>query len=222
MKRYSINWENDEIVSIEIDGNSYDNPDDIPDPKDRAAVSSLIDKHFQETVEAEFGADFEKEFDKEFQQLGSETAHVYKIIAGIFLAVVLLAFTISIISTISIKRRLSREVSTTGQVVDLITRTGQDDVLFYYPVVVFELADGSQQTVQLTTGSSAPQYEYGEIVTILYDGERLENTRIDSNQSTMLVWLLPLITAILGIAFLVATIFVIWFARPDSNTAMPR
>ena len=43
-KRISINVENDEVVSVEINGLEYDASDQIPDPDERAKVQRFITK----------------------------------------------------------------------------------------------------------------------------------------------------------------------------------
>lgn len=215
MKNFSINWENDEIVSIELNGEIYSSVEEIPDPGDRAAVTSLIDQHYLSMIEA----DFDKKFVKEFHQMGAdESARGAKIMVGIFLGVALLAIIIAVISTIFINRKLDREISTQGQVVDLISRTSQEGQLFYYPLVTFELADGSSQTVQMPMGNSNPIYAYGDAVTILYDAENPTNARIDSSGNTFIVWLVPFITGILGVGFLVTALLVYRFTQPDPYT----
>jgi hypothetical protein len=40
MAKYSVNIEDDEVVSIEVDGKLYASPDDIPEPKDREKVEA--------------------------------------------------------------------------------------------------------------------------------------------------------------------------------------
>ena len=62
-KKYSINWENDEVVSVEVDGVQYDHPDQIPDPDDRAQILRLMSK----TTDANLDPAYDKEFDKEFE-----------------------------------------------------------------------------------------------------------------------------------------------------------
>lgn len=216
MKHYAINWENDEVVSIEIDGEFFTTPDEIPNQADREAIQNLMDKHFEVSFAKEFGSDFDAKFDKDFRQMGAdESARGAKIMVGIFLAVALLMILIAVISTIFVNRKLDREISASGQVVDLISRTDQEGQLFYYPLVTFELADGSSQTVQIPMGSSNPNYAYGDAVTILYDAENPTNARIDSSGGTFIVWLVPFITGILGLGFLATALLVYRFTKPD-------
>ena len=41
-KKYSINWENDEAVSFEVNGVTYESLDDIPNWKDRDKLSAMM------------------------------------------------------------------------------------------------------------------------------------------------------------------------------------
>jgi hypothetical protein len=53
-KNYSVNVENDEVVSIEVDGVFYSDPDEILDPDDRARVLQLITNLTGEKVDDNF------------------------------------------------------------------------------------------------------------------------------------------------------------------------
>jgi hypothetical protein len=77
-------------------------------------------------------------------------------------------------------------------------------------VVAFDLPDGTRRTLQLAEESIAPAYQVDESVTIAYDPEQPGNARIRSSSSTASMWILPLITGILGAAFLAATLFARW------------
>ena len=41
-KRYSVNYEDDQVVSVSVDGVEYASVDDIPDPDDRAEAELLL------------------------------------------------------------------------------------------------------------------------------------------------------------------------------------
>ena len=56
--------------------------------------------------------------------------------------------------------------------------------------------------------TSSPAYEVGDEVTILYEPEHPMDARIKSFGSSALMWILPSITGVLGIGFLVAVIAV--------------
>lgn len=214
-KKYSLNIENDEVVSVEVDGVQYDNPDQIPDPEDRAKILLLMEK----STDEDFEQDFDKEFAAEFRELERQSAQFPTIIVSIFLFIAVIMLAIAGIATVSNVRTLSREQSTPGRVVDMVVRPSWDSERrvstdYYYPVVEFYLPGEIRQTVQLSEGSWPPAYQVGDAVTVLYDPEQPLNARIDSVSSTVLMWILPGITGILGVAFLAAGLLVWWFLKP--------
>lgn len=217
-KKYSINVENDEVISVEVDGVQYISPDQIPDETDRDKILDLISK----STDGDFSKDFDKEFEAELHALESQSAGAPKIIVSIFLAVGVLMLVIALISTVSTSRALAREVSAPGQVVDMTIRQSRDSESqviseFYYPVVEFSLPDGTPKRVQLSEGSWPPEYEPGQSVTILYDPGNPLDARIRSISSTVLKWILPGITGIVGVAFLGITLTVRRFLLSDSE-----
>jgi len=229
-KKYSVNMENDEVVSIEVDGVLYKHPDQIPDPDDRAKVLQMMSDSKDSDFDAEFDKEFEN-FDKEFRELEHQSAKFPILIVGIFLLVAVITLTIAIVSGISAGRSVAKEQSAPGQVVEMTVRksqggydsegTYQAPQDYYYPVVAFSLPDGTRKTVQLSEGSWPPAYEKGEQVTILYDPEKPINARIQSTSSNILKWLVPGITGFLGVAFLIAAGSVAWFFRPSLSEAKP-
>src|SRR5574339_637119 len=62
-KKYSINWENDESTSFEVDGVSYESLDEVPDEEDRSKLEAMMNGSVEQQFEQEF-----KDFDKEFQK----------------------------------------------------------------------------------------------------------------------------------------------------------
>ena len=40
-KKYSVQMEDDKIVSVEVDGVTYTNPDEIPDEQDREKIQTV-------------------------------------------------------------------------------------------------------------------------------------------------------------------------------------
>jgi len=196
-KKYSINWENDEVVSVEVDGVQYESPNQIPDPEDRARVLLLMSG----------------EPDMDFSLAAGEPSALTKYIFLVFLAVAVLMLTISAITAVNTGRNLSREESAPGVVVDLVTRKDSAGQEFSYPVVEFVLPDGSRKTVQLSEGYWPPAYEKGEPVTVLYDPERPLNARIKSSSGTVSRWTWSIITGVLGVAFGFATLFARWITN---------
>jgi len=193
-KKYSINWENDEVDSVEVDGVQYASPDRIPDPEDRARVLLLMSG----------------EPDLDFSLPESEPVPLSKFITLLFLVVAVLMLTISAITAINTGRDLSREESAQGYVVDLVVRKDSAGQEFSYPVVEFALPDGSRKTVQLSEGYWPPAYEKGEPVTVLYNPERPLTARIKSSSGTVSRWTWSIITGVLGVAFGFATLFARW------------
>jgi succinate dehydrogenase/fumarate reductase cytochrome b subunit len=208
-KKYSVNMENDEVVSVEVDGVRYDSPDQIPHEADRDKILELISK----STDEDFGKDFDQEFEAEFRALERQSAGAPKIIVAVFLAVGVLMLVIALISTVSTIRAIALEVSAPGQVVDMTVRQSRDSETqaineYYYPVVEFDLPDGTPKRVQLSEGSWPPEYEVGQPVTVLYDPVKPLDARIKSTSSTILKWILPGITGIVGIVFLGITLLV--------------
>ena len=217
-KKYSVSVENDEVVSVEVDGIQYDSPDQIPDEADRDKILELISK----STDEDFGKDFDQEFDAEFRALERQSSGAPKIIVAVFLAVGALMLVIATLSTVSTIRALNREESAPGQVVDMTVRQSRDSETqtineYYYPVVEFDLPDGTPKRVQLSEGSWPPEYELGQPVTILYDRDHPLDARIKSVSSTILKWILPGITGIVGAVFLGVTLLVNRFMRSEAE-----
>ncbi len=206
-KRYSINWEDDEAVSFEVDGTEYKSLEDVPDEADRLKLETMMDSSF----DAEFDAEFEK-MSKEVNQINGPK--VENIILSIFTGVAALMLIIAGIASFNNIVKISREESASGRVLEVISRreyvNEQDRVIeeYYYPVVEYTSKEGKYHKVQVKEGSSSPEYEVGDEVTVLYNPERPLDARIKSVGSSTLMWILPGITGILGIAFLGAVIVV--------------
>jgi hypothetical protein len=106
-------------------------------------------------------------------------------------------------------------------VVDLVVRKDSAGKEFYYPVVEFHLPDGSRQTVQLSEGNWPAAYAKGEPVLVAYDPEQPRQARINSIPSTASQWTLSIITGILGMAFVIATLFARWILKPGLAEVQP-
>jgi succinate dehydrogenase/fumarate reductase cytochrome b subunit len=135
------------------------------------------------------------------------------LIVVIFLAVAVLMLAIAGISAVSSGRALAREMTAPGTVVDFAIRQATDGTLYYRPVVAFDMPDGARRTLQVAEESTGPAYQVDEAVTIAYDPDQPDKARIKTSESTASLWILPLITGILGAAFLVATLFARWVLR---------
>jgi len=77
---------------------------------------------------------------------------------------------------------------------------------YYYPVVEFVASDGKRRNIQMSEGSYPASYEVGDDVVVLYEPDHPIDVRIQSMSSTIGMWILPGITGIIGIGFLVAVL----------------
>ena len=211
--KYSIHWENEEPVSFEVDGIVYASLDQVPVEADREKLRAMVDGSLDHQFEQEF-KDFEKEFEKDWEAHKKTSAKAEKLIVGLFSGVGVVMLLIAFISSATAILKVNREESATGLVVQIIERreyiNEQDRIIqdYYYPVVEYVSQDGRSHTVQMTEGSSAPSHEVGDEVTVLYNPERPLEARIQSFGSSALMWILPGITGILGLAFLGGSIAV--------------
>ena len=201
-KKYSINWQDGEVVSVEVNGKQYKSPDLVPDPEDRIELQMLMSKAG----------------DMEFTEPANDP--LTKIVLSIFLGVGVLMLAIAAIAAVFTVRSFSREVSARGNVVDFVVRMDSDGQEFYYPVVEFALPDGSIQRVPLSVGNSPPAYVKGEAVTVLYDQERPLKARIQSFSGAFDKWILTMITGFLGIVFVGVSLFVGWWFYKGSKPAV--
>ena len=200
-KKYSINWENDQPVSFEVDGVTYNSLDDVPDEKDRNKLAAMMDSSFDDSFD-------DIKFDeKEFEELQKSSAGMEKIVLGIFTGAAVLMILIAAISSFFNIQKISKEESVPGRVVDVVVQrvvvNEQDRIVrdFYYPVIEFVPMDGRRRTVQLNEGSDSAYYEKGDEITVAYDPDHPLDARIKSAGGNALMWILPGITGILGIAF---------------------
>jgi hypothetical protein len=222
-KKYSINWENDEPLSFEVNGVVYESLDEIPDEADRDKLTAMMDGSIDQQFEEEF-RDFDKDLAKAAEEAKRGAASMEKIVLGAFTGVAVLMLLIAAISSFSVLSRMSREESASGRVVEIIERreyvNEEDRVVqdYYYPVVEYVSADGRPHTVHMTEGSSVPSHEVGDEVTVLYDPDHPLDARIKSFGSNALMWILPGITGILGLGFLGAVLIVRNVMKPaESN-----
>ncbi len=212
-KKYSIDWENDEPVSFEVDGILYQSLDQVPDETDREKLATMRDGFLDREFEKEF-ENFDDEFHKDFEAHKKDAARAEKLMLGIFTVIAVLMLLVAGISSLSAVSKISQEARAPGHVVDMVKQreyvNEQDRVVqdYYYPVVEFTSADGRQHSAQMTEGSSAPSYEVGDEVTVRYNPEHPLEARIESFGSNALMWILPGITGLLGVCFLGAALAV--------------
>ena len=212
-KKYSINWENDEPVSYEVDGVAYESLDQIPDEGDRAKLEAMMNASMDQEFEKEV-AEFDRDFKKEVEAQKKTSVQAEKLILGIFSGVAVLMLLIAFGSAASAILKMSKEENAPGRVVEIVKRreyvNEQDRVYqdYYFPVVEFVSADGRRHSVQMSEGSSSPSHEVGDEITVLYNPEHPLDARVKSFGSSALMWVLPGITGILGLAFLGAVLVV--------------
>ena len=202
-KKYSINWENDEPVSFEVGGVSYDSLDDVPNEKDKDKLAAMVQ------AASEDGFEDVKFDEKEFEELrkAAENPSMERWVLGGFTGIAVVMILVAVISSFFNIQKIAKEESAPGRVVDVVVRrelvNEENDIVrdFYYPVIEFVASDGHKRTVQVSEGSDSPYFEKGNEVTVLYDPEHPLDARIKSAGSSALMWILPGITGILGIAF---------------------
>jgi hypothetical protein len=216
-KKYSINWEDDLPVSFEVNGVQYEKIEDVPDDGDRRKLEAMLDS----SLDAEFNDPELEKMVKETQQVDDASAE--KLIVRIFTGVAVVMLLVAGISTVSILKKLGREESVPGVVVDVVKQryvdAETDNVsYYYYPVVEFKARDGKRRTVQLNEGSNPQSHEVGDEVTVLYEPENPNDARIKSFGSSALMWILPSITGLLGAAFLGAVLVVQKYLFTPSGT----
>ena len=209
-KKYSINWENDEAQSFEVNGVTYESLDDVPDWKDRDKLAAMLHASSEEDFE-------EVKFDeKEFEELrkAAENPSMERWVLGGFTAIAVIMLLVTIVSIFSNIQKILKEESVPGMVVDVVKRrelvNEENDIVrdFYYPVIEFVPSDGHKRSLQVNEGSDSPFYEKCDEITVLYDPEHPLDARIKSAGGNALMWVLPSIPGILGIAFAGAVLVV--------------
>lgn len=201
-RKYSINVEHDQVVSVEVNGVRYDSPDEIEDPEDRSRMLLMVESFQDLDID-------------DFNLPESRPTNLPKILIPIFLGVALLMIAIAGISSVNVVRRITSEVTAPGHVVDLIERRDNEGNVFYYPVVEFYLPDQSIQTFEVSEGSWPPAYKRGDAVTVAYEPDRPQNVRILSGNSSSGLWIVPFVTCFLGVAFTLATALAVWMYVSD-------
>ena len=202
-KKYSVNWENNVASSFEINGVKYTNLDQIPAAGDRKKIMAIL----AASEAVKLGAEPESGNSKSFFTMENMVLTGFSIIAGVMLLV-------CFISSGSAISTLMKEKSAPGRVVDVVVRREYENVQdrivrdYYFPVISFTADDGRSRTIQLDTGSSSQDYEKGDQIMVLYDPQKPLNARIKSFSSSAMMWILPVITGILGFSFLVAVLAV--------------
>jgi hypothetical protein len=209
-KNYSINRKKDGTVIYEIDGALYGDLAHVPDESDRAVLAAMQDGSFEGEVEKEFGESVNA------VDMAADTARMRTIFLCIFGGIAVLMLGVAAVSSFSVIDQVDREVTAPGSVVDTVVQQEYgDDSAFSYPVVAFTDRDGQDHTVKVSEGSSPPEWAVGDAVTVRYDPADPEGARIGSWTSDLLQWLLPGITGIVGIGFLLAVLLILKVMPPE-------
>ncbi|QIP17430.1 DUF3592 domain-containing protein [Spirosoma aureum] len=115
----------------------------------------------------------------------------------------------------NIRQWLSDTDKATGRVIGLDKRQSVDRFndrdsysTAYYPVVQFSGPSGQSITFRSSVGSSSPDYQIGESVSVLYDRQNPDSARVDAFMS---IWLVPLVLGVLGIVFMIAGLSLSFF-----------
>ncbi len=205
-KQYTIHWQGDEPVGYEVDGVRYKTLDDVPDPADQEKLMSLA-----------VGID-----DADLDIPAGPSIPLDRVLLTVFIGVAVLMLAIAVYSATVVGRGLAREQETAGEVVDLIARRDDSGTQYYYPIVQFALPDGTRKTVELRQGSWPPAYERLEPVTVRYNPAFPDDAYIKSFSDTLTRYTVTLVTGILAVAFVLATLLTVWVTKkvPDID-ALP-
>lgn len=203
-KKYSINVEDGQLVSVEVDGVEYRDPEDIPDAEDRDMVEMLL-VGGPDTADDDFAEPFK------------ESTALPNIILLVFGGVAVLMLAITVIAAAVATRSLAREVSVQGRVVEFIPITSSDGGVLYQPVVDFMGVDNERHIVPSGGGSRPPAYRLGQQVEIRYNPADPNTARIATTGSNIEQYLVALITGVLAVAFVAATVFAWWINKPETS-----
>jgi hypothetical protein len=200
-KKYAIHWQGDEPVAYEVDGVRYKTLDDVPDPADQEKLMSLA-----------VGID-----DDDLDIPETPSIPLDRVLLTVFIGVAVLMLGIALYSATVVGRNLAREAETTGEVLDLIVRRDDSGAQYYYPIVQFALPDGTRRTVEMREGSWPPAYERFQQVTVRYDPAFVDGAYVKSFSNTLTLYTVTLVTGILAVAFLLATLLTVWITKkvPD-------
>ena len=211
-KNYSINHKKNGTVIYEIDGALYTDLAHVPDESDRVMLAAMRDGSFEREPGEDFGTG------SHAGAKAADTARTRMIFLGVFGIIAVLMLLVAAVSSYSVIDQVNREVTAPGRVVDTVVQQEyEDDSVFSYPVVAFTDRDGENHTVQVSEGSNPPEWAVGDAVTVRYDPAFPASARIESWTSDLLLWLLPGITGIVGIGFLLAILLVLRVMPPETR-----
>ena len=86
-KKYSVQMENDAVVSVEVDGVTYTNPDEIPDAGDRQKIQAMVSRSTAADPEESGQDELDREMAKDLREMRKQSASMPKLMVAIFLGV---------------------------------------------------------------------------------------------------------------------------------------
>jgi hypothetical protein len=122
------------------------------------------------------------------------------ILIGLLFVLIGLGVLISgVVSAMKQSRALSRQISSTGTVVDVVKRVFNPGSGVYCPVVEFTTAAGQPVRFESQFGTMPASHQVGQTVRVRYQAADPQQAEVDSATSR---WLVPGCTIGMGLAFL--------------------
>ena len=129
-----------------------------------------------------------------------------QIIGCCSLVAAIIALSASIFSYWHTQKFVDSAQRTKGAVSALTQKPGDN---CYYPIFVFEDAQGNKHHVESLSGSNPAAYSVGDSVTVLYEADKPDNAEIDTFLN---VWIWPVAFAGFGVLNLLFGLGLIVFA----------
>jgi hypothetical protein len=209
-KNYSVNRQKKGAVIYEVDGALYSDLSQVPDEADRAVLAGMGDSSSgQEPGNFPAGMDDGAR--------AADAARTRMIFLAVFGSIAVIMLAVAVVTSCDAFARAGAELQAPGVVVDTVEEPGDEDTVYSYPVVSFTDIGGTAHTVKVPEGSSPPEWAPGDAVTVLYDPGNPETARIDSLNSTLLLWLVPFVSGAVGIGFLAAVLFAMKVTSPETG-----
>jgi hypothetical protein len=105
-------------------------------------------------------------------------------------------------------------VRTSGRIIAVIKKEGDDGPRFY-PVIVFRDLQGAEHQIESPSGGNPSAYIVGETVSLLYNANNPGNVRMDSFCA---LWGFALLPAIIGLANLLGGV-ALWFRPTPASSS---
>ena len=202
-KKYSLNWEDEKLVSVEVNGTVYAAADLIPDPEDRKRVEAMIENASVVEEDAEFDRKFDeinRQLDAEALQHPNTERNLTNMVFAIFMGVAVVLLGIAGFSAYLVQKTEASETVATGQVVEIVSEPDANGRNFYSPVVKFPSADRKWVTITLQEASRPSLYSVGDSVQVRFDPARPQFAV--SSDAAANRWILTIICGVLGGIFL--------------------